>query len=68
VVGSLVALLVVAGAFIWFWRQASRARWAREQALPEIERPAEQEQFVAAFRLAGEVRRVILPSHRRQLV
>jgi serine/threonine protein kinase/cephalosporin-C deacetylase-like acetyl esterase len=36
-------------------RQVSRAketRWAREQALPEIARLAESEQFVAAFALA----------------
>ena len=59
IISAAIVLLVLAGAFAWFWRQGSRARWAREEAVPQIERLVEQEKFVAAFRLAGEARRVI---------
>ena len=58
-IAALVVLVVVAGVFGWYVRQGSRARWAREQALPEIERLVEQEKFVAAFRLAHDARRAI---------
>jgi serine/threonine protein kinase/dienelactone hydrolase len=40
------------------WR-ASRARWAREQAVPAIQSLIDQERFVAAFRLAAEVKQYI---------
>jgi len=45
--------------FGWFVRQGSQARWAREQALPEIQRLVEQEQYITAFGLANEAKRYI---------
>ena len=54
------AAVAVAGAVLsgaWFVRQNARTRWAREQALPEIDRLLEGERYVDAFRLAREVRR-----------
>ena len=53
------AAVAVAGALLsgaWFARQNARTRWAREQALPEIDRLMENERYVDAFRLAREVR------------
>jgi len=55
---AIVAIATVA-AFGWYVRQQSRARWARETALPEIERLVEHEQNVAAFALMNEAKRYI---------
>jgi len=52
-------LIAIAVPFAWFIYRASRARWARESAIPEIERLVEHEQFVAAFTLANEAKRYI---------
>jgi dienelactone hydrolase len=57
-----VAALAVVGAIAigaWFYWQNARTRWAREQAIPEIERLIEAERYVEAFQLAAEARRVI---------
>ncbi len=54
-VGILTALL--AGA--WLVQQNTRARWAREQALPQVEQLAEREDYLGAFRLANDARRII---------
>ncbi|MGQ0733636.1 MAG: bifunctional serine/threonine-protein kinase/formylglycine-generating enzyme family protein [Acidobacteriota bacterium] len=43
----------------WMVWQNSRARWAREQALPQIEELAEREDYVTAFTLANETKRYI---------
>ena len=59
IAASALLLLAIAVALGWFVRQGSQARWAREQALPEIERLVEQEQYVAAFGLANEAKRYI---------
>ena len=59
IVAAAVLLLLIAVPFGWFVRQESRARWAREQALPEIERLVNQEQYVAAFGLANDARRYV---------
>ena len=53
---AAVLLLAAAAGMGWFVRQASRTRWAREQAVPEIDRLVEQEQYVGAFRLAEQAR------------
>lgn len=52
------ALLALAGAVAlsgWMWRLMARERWARRTAMPEIARLAENDQAVAAFRLALQV-------------
>ena len=59
IVGAAVLVLAIAVPLGWFVRQESRARWAREQALPEIERLVNQEQYVAAFGLANDARRYV---------
>ena len=55
-----VALLIalVAGA-LWAWSRTADARWAREEAIPEIARLAEAEDYVAAYALAEEAERYI---------
>ncbi|MBA2301126.1 MAG: protein kinase [Acidobacteria bacterium] len=54
-----VALLLVAAAGLGVWQtvQSRRARWARQQAIPEIERLLASGQNLAAVRLAGEAER-----------
>ena len=54
VAGVVVAALVAAGG--WTVRQRSaRVHWAQQQALPELARLTESEQFYAAFTLARSI-------------
>jgi serine/threonine protein kinase/predicted esterase len=48
----LLAVLMIAG---WSWWHASRVRWARQTALPEVERLVNEDDFVSAFRLARQI-------------
>ena len=57
VVLALLAGLALSG--VWFGRQNARTRWAREQALPEIERLLETERYVDAFHLATEAKQFL---------
>jgi eukaryotic-like serine/threonine-protein kinase len=51
-------ILVVAAAFgVWQTLQARRASWVRKEAIPEIERLQNSEQFVEAVRLARDAER-----------
>ncbi len=56
---AVVALVAAAVPGVWFVRQNERIRWAREQALPQIDRLSEREEYVAAFQLAQEAKRYI---------
>ena len=56
VAGVAVALAVVAS---WLWYQSSRVDWARTEALPEIQRLADEEDYAGAFALAVEAERVL---------
>jgi dienelactone hydrolase len=58
-IAGATLVLAAALALAWFVRQTSNAKWARERAVPEVERLADQEQYVAAFRLANEAKRYI---------
>ena len=54
-----IALLVLAVGALGIWQtvQARRARWAREQAIPEVERLLASGQKLAAVRLAADAER-----------
>jgi eukaryotic-like serine/threonine-protein kinase len=56
---ALILLLATTVWLAWYARKASQARWAREVAIPEIERLVDKEEYVAAFRLADEARKAI---------
>ena len=58
-VAASLAIVVVALAGTWLIRQNRLARWAREEALPQIEQLAEREDYVSAFLVANEARRII---------
>ena len=52
--GLLIAALAALGA--WAWQRAARDRWARREALPEIQRLVDADEALRAFRLAQQVR------------
>jgi len=56
---AAILLLVVAGGAAWLWRHNAKIRWAREQAIPEISRLVDNQQYVAAFRLAREAQQYL---------
>lgn len=51
---ALPLALVVAGVAVWWSVRTSRINWATTNALPEIARLAEAEQYAAAFSLATQ--------------
>jgi eukaryotic-like serine/threonine-protein kinase len=51
--------LVIAGASIWFFHHNAQVRWAREQAIPEISRLADKQDYVAAFHLADQAKKYV---------
>ncbi len=55
---GIAAVLVVASA-AWFFHRATKVRWAREQALPEILRLVGEGDYWTAFSLARETERYI---------
>jgi formylglycine-generating enzyme required for sulfatase activity/dienelactone hydrolase len=56
---SVLVLLLLAGLAVWWVHRTSKARWAKEQAIPKIERLIEAEQWPAAYALAGQAEKYI---------
>lgn len=56
---AAVALLAAAVPGVWFVRQNARTRWAREQALPQIDQLSEREQYAEAFAIAQQAKQYI---------
>jgi formylglycine-generating enzyme required for sulfatase activity/dienelactone hydrolase/predicted Ser/Thr protein kinase len=54
---TLLLLVAALGAAAWLAVRASRIRWARDQALPEISQLAEKQLYTKAYLLAGKARR-----------
>jgi len=55
----VLGLLILVSLFAWWIRHSSRARWARDQALPQIAQLIEQEEFGKAYALAVQAERYI---------
>ena len=55
--GLLLVALVALGT--WAWRRDARERWARREALPEIQRLIDADEITRAFRLAEKARPVL---------
>jgi dienelactone hydrolase len=55
--GLLVLALVALGA--WGWHRSARERWARREALPEIQKLIDADEITRAFRLAEKARPVL---------
>ncbi len=58
-VPAIVGLVVLAGLLTWTWQQRSRERWAREEALPQLQALIAKDDYVAAFDLARSIAEVI---------
>ncbi|MBI3696421.1 MAG: protein kinase [Acidobacteria bacterium] len=58
-VPALLILLLLAAATAWLVQRGSKARWAREQALPEIGRLVDAEKYPAAFTLARQAEKYL---------
>ena len=58
-VPTAILLLALAGGATWLVRHDAKIRWAREQAIPEISRLLENQQYVAAFRLARQAEKYL---------
>ena len=56
---ALLILLAVCALAGWSLRRSSQVKWARERAIPEINRLIAAEQYSAAFALASESERYI---------
>ncbi|MGH9384840.1 MAG: SUMF1/EgtB/PvdO family nonheme iron enzyme [Vicinamibacterales bacterium] len=56
---AAVALLAAVLPGAWFVQQNARTRWAREQALPQIDQLAEREQYKEAFDLVQQAKQYI---------
>ena len=59
VVGLGLILVAVAAVGTWAWRRSTRERWARREALPEIQRLIDADEITRGFRLAQKVRPVL---------
>ena len=61
VVAGPAIVVLVALAFIaaWIGHRSTKIRWARNQALPEIVRLVEEEDYIGAYRFAEEAERYI---------
>ena len=55
--GLLLVVLVAAGT--WAWRRGAAERWARREAMPEIQRLIDADEITRAFRLAEKARPVL---------
>jgi tRNA A-37 threonylcarbamoyl transferase component Bud32/cephalosporin-C deacetylase-like acetyl esterase len=58
-IAALLLLVALGAAASWLWVESSRARWARNEALPEMARLAEEGETYAALRLARQAQRHI---------
>jgi dienelactone hydrolase len=56
---TLVIVLALTGSVAYWVERSSRARWARQQAIPEIQRLIDAEKFPAAFALARQAEKYI---------
>lgn len=54
--GLGLVLVAVVALGTWAWRRGARERWARREALPEIQRLIDADEITRAFRLAQEAR------------
>jgi dienelactone hydrolase len=58
-VGLSVVILALSALGAWAWRRGSQERWARREALPEIQRLIDADEIAPAFRLALKARPVL---------
>jgi len=59
VAGLGLILVAVAALGTWAWRRSAQERWARREALPEIQKLIDADEITRAFRLAEKARSVL---------
>jgi serine/threonine protein kinase len=59
IAGLVVVTVLAAGAATWLYLRASRVRWARQVAMPQIEALVAGNQPDAAYRLLSQVQQII---------
>ena len=58
-VPAVLVIAAIAVALVSFFNRQARIRWARDEAVPEIRKLVDEQQFAAAFRLAEKVEKII---------
>jgi eukaryotic-like serine/threonine-protein kinase len=56
VAGLTLILVALAALGTWGWRRSAKDRWARREAIPEIQRLIDADEITRAFRLAQKAR------------
>lgn len=56
---ALAALVAMAALLTWTVQQRDRERWAREEAMPQLQALIDQDDYAAAFDLAQRIARVV---------
>ena len=55
----MLVILLLCSVALWFFNRSAKIRWAREQAMPEIIRLTDEDNYLAAFQLARQAERYI---------
>jgi TolB-like protein/formylglycine-generating enzyme required for sulfatase activity/type II secretory pathway pseudopilin PulG len=58
-VAAIVGIVALAGLLTWTWQLRSRERWAREEALPQLQELIARDDYDGAFDLAQRIAEVI---------
>lgn len=56
---AILGLLAMAALLTWTWQQRSRERWAREEAMPQLQALISRDDYAAAFDLAQRIEQVV---------
>jgi dienelactone hydrolase/type II secretory pathway pseudopilin PulG len=56
---AVLGVVALAALLTWTWQLRSRERWAREEALPQLQALIEKDDYVGAFDLAQRIAEVI---------
>ena len=56
---AVIVLIALCAIIVWFFNRQAKIRWAREQAMPEIIRLTDEDNYLAAFQLARQAERYI---------
>lgn len=56
---ALAAIVAMAALLTWTLQQRSRERWAREEALPQLQALIARDDYSGAFDLAGQIERIV---------
>ena len=58
-ISTILITLLLCSIAVWFFSRSTKIRWAREKAIPEIEKFIENDDYTGAFKLALEAEKFI---------